>query len=261
VAADERKRTRSPAYPFIGLEAAIRYTQLAYQAEDRHPFAPEAAATYWDYTPSSSAVGQIISALKQYGLLDEEGANGQRRLRLTRLALDLIVHEDESDQRADLLKKAALSPKIHWEIWDKYGGRLPSDATLRIYLLRERDGAPFNKDQVDRFISQLRETIQFAMLTESDKVPPSDGAVAGDDDGPEPEKRDRQPPPTPARQPMQPGMKEAVLPLTEGDVIVRYPDRISTQSFEDLEDWMQLMIRRMKRAVGDESSHQPEPAD
>jgi hypothetical protein len=57
---------------------------------------------------------------------------------------------------------------------------------------------------------------------------------------------------------MQSGMREAVLPLAEGDVVVRYPERISPQSFEDLEDWMQLMIRRMKRAVADEGD-EPEP--
>lgn len=180
---DERRRTRSPAYPFTDLKDALHYTGLVYAKEDHHPFVPEAAAVHWDYKPTSSAVSQIVSALKQFGLLfSEPGSDSRRRVRLSPLALDLMVHADENDPaRVELLKTAALSPKIHREIWDKYGGRLPSDASLRIYLLREREGAPFNKDLVDRFISNLRETIEFAKLGTDDKIPSADGSSSSDE--------------------------------------------------------------------------------
>lgn len=250
-----KKRTRSPAYPFINLEEAIRYAKLAYDEEDRHPFTPEAAASHWDYKATSSAVSQIVSALKQFGLLIEEPGNGIRRVRLSPLALDLMVHEDENDlHRCELLKRAALNPKIHREIWDKYGGKLPSDTSLKIYLLREREGVPFNKDQVDRFISQLRDTIRFANLAPDDKIPPvgrtSDEAEE-DGDGGDGGYDDEQHP-SPRRRSMQPGVKEDVFSLDEGQVVLKYPERLSPESFEDFESWLQLVIRKAKRSVRQE---------
>jgi hypothetical protein len=246
-----KKRTRSPAYPFIDLEEAIRYTRLAYEQEDRHPFTLEAAASHWDYKATSSAVNQIVSALKQFGLLIEDPANGIRRVRLSPLALDLMVHDGESDlQRRDLLKKAALNPKLHREIWDKYGGKLPSDTSLKIYLLRERE-VPFNKDQVDRFITQLRDSIRFANLAPDDKIPPAEGAAdEAEEDGKERNegREDEQPPPS-RRRPMQPGTKEDTYTLDDGQVVIQWSERIGAEEIEDVESWMQIVIRKMKRAA------------
>jgi hypothetical protein len=257
---DDRKRTRSPAYPFIDLEEAIHYAKLVCGEEDRHAFTPEAAAAHWGYKVTSSAVSQVISALKQFGLLSEEPGNGVRRVRLSSQALDLMVHEGGSDlQRRELLKTAALNPKIHREIWDKYGGRLPSDTSLRIYLLREREGVPFNKDQVDRFISQLRKTIEFAKLTVSDKLPPADEEAADGGDARDENEIPRQPPPPTARRPMQPGTKEDVFTLDEGAVVLQYPEKLSQESFEDFEAWLQLVIRKAKRSIAPaDADEQPE---
>jgi hypothetical protein len=97
MAEETSKRTRSPAYPFEDLEAVIGYAKKIYEEEDRHPFTPEAGASHWGYTATSSAVSQIISALKQFGLVTDEPGNGIRRLKLSPLALDIMVHEGELD--------------------------------------------------------------------------------------------------------------------------------------------------------------------
>jgi hypothetical protein len=247
---DDKKRTRSPSYPFIDLKDAIHYAKLAYDEEDRHPFTPEAAAAHWDYKATSSAVSQVISALKQFGLITDEPGNGSRRVRLSSLALDLMVHEDESNpRRRELLQTAALNPKIHREIWSKYGGKLPSVTSLKIYLLREREGAPFNKDHVDKFISQLLETIEFAKLTESDKLPPADDAAAEGDDHRDEGDGGQRPSRMPARRPMQTGTKEATLPLTTGQIIVQWPEQINPDEMEDAQGWMEVIVRMMKRSV------------
>lgn len=269
---EEKKRTRSPAYPSIDLKEAIQCTKSAYDEEDRHAFTPEAAAEHWGYKPTSSAVSQIVSALKQFGLFVEEPGNGVRRLRLSSLALDLMVHEDETDShRIELLKTAALNPKIHREIWERYTGRLPSDASLRIYLLRERVGVPFNKDQVDRFISQLRETIEFAKLSESDKLSAEGeeaggkavhGAAVNKDVGWSPDivsvvesvfpLSPKPPDPKQSRgrsMQAESGFQQAVFPLTGGNAIVQWPEHISSAEFEDFQDWLELVIRKVKRSV------------
>lgn len=48
---------------------------------------------------------------------------------------------------------------------------------------------------------------------------------------------------------MQAGMKEDVFTLEEGPVVIQYPERLSRESFEDFESWLQLIIRKAKRSA------------
>jgi hypothetical protein len=132
---------------------------------------------------------------------------------------------------------------------DKYGGKLPSDTSLKNLSATRTGRVPFNKDQVDKFISQLRKTIEFAKLTESDTLRPV-GNETGSGDGPrDDDEGGQQQSRTPARRPMQPGMKEDVFTLDEGAVILQYPKRLSKESFEDFEAYLQLVIRKAKRSI------------
>jgi hypothetical protein len=45
------------------------------------------------------------------------------------------------------------------------------------------------------------------------------------------------------------GMKEDVFTLDEGEVVLQWPERLSKESFEDLETWMGLQLRKIKRRV------------
>ncbi len=44
-------------------------------------------------------------------------------------------------------------------------------------------------------------------------------------------------------------MKEDVFSLQEGDVTLQWPASISADSYQDLEDWTKLMLRKIKRSV------------
>jgi hypothetical protein len=168
---DKKKRVRSPAYPAFGLEDCIERARAIYEAEDRH-FAPlEAAAAHWGYKTNNSAFLQYLSSLKQFGLLTEEGSGEARKFRLTDRALDLLAYDRSHEKWQRAVKAAALEPKIHRELWEKYGGKLPrEDVSIRVYLIRERADGLFNKDHVDGFISQFRSTIAFSGLTSDDKI-------------------------------------------------------------------------------------------
>ena len=76
--AHKTPRTRSPIYPAIGLQEALSRAATLYAEADRHAAPVSVAVGYWKYKPGSSSGGQVISALKQFGLLLEEGSKDKR---------------------------------------------------------------------------------------------------------------------------------------------------------------------------------------
>ena len=179
--AAKRKRTRSPAYPYVNLEGAINRVKQFYEKEQRNAANILIAVTHWGFEKDSSSGAQTVAALISFGLMADEGSGDKRSVRLTQDALR--IHLDtrpDSSERAELLKKCALSPKIHRQIWEKWGSNLPSDANLRHHLLFDWE-TPFNENSVDFFIGEYKSTIAFAKLNDSDKVE-EEGGDGGEGD-------------------------------------------------------------------------------
>jgi hypothetical protein len=169
-----KKRLRSPAYPYFNLETAIARARAFHQREGRNASPLAVAGTHWGYEAKSSAAAQAAAALMSFGLMHDEGTGDKRKVRLTQDGLKILLdNRPDSRERDELIKKAALSPKIHKQIWDKWGGGI-SDDNLRHALLFDWE-VPFNENSVDSFIREYRDTVRFAKLTESDKVNPEDG--------------------------------------------------------------------------------------
>jgi hypothetical protein len=163
--ASYRKRGRSPGYPAIDLGAAIERARQVFRAEGRNSAPVNAALADWGYSPGSGAGNVTLAALKKFGLLQEEGSGTQRRVRLTDEAFRIVTDEREvSPERDDLVRLAALKPKIYGELFSLYNGRLPSDATMRTDL-RQRG---FTERALDEFIPEFKRTLAFAGLTEYD---------------------------------------------------------------------------------------------
>lgn len=156
------KRDRSPAYPAVDLAQAIDRANALYQAERKNAAPINAILHHWGYSPGSGRGLVTLAALKHFGLLSDEGSGDRRQARLSPRALRIILdaHED-SPERRQAIREAALEPKIHKELWEKYDGDLPSDPTLRTYLSLERN---FTDRAVRNFIPQFRRTVAFAEL-------------------------------------------------------------------------------------------------
>ena len=166
------KRPRSPSYPGISLPQAIERAKKLYQAENRNAAPIDAILQHWAYSPGSGAGMVAVAALKKFGLLADEGSGKQRKARLTNLALKIILDEREnSPERDEAIKLAALSPSIHKEVWEKFSG-LPSDATLRHFLRFERG---FTNGAADELVKEIHETVSFAKLDQSDTLSNGDG--------------------------------------------------------------------------------------
>lgn len=171
----KKKRLRSPAYPFINLEAAIKRAKTFYEREGRNAAPLTVTAKHWGYEPKSSGSTQTAAALMSFGLMQDEGTGDKRKVKLSPNALRILLDtRTDSTEKEALIKQAALAPRIHQQIWGKWGATGVSDETLRHALLFEWE-APFNENTVDGFIREYKDTIAFAKLTESDKVAPEDG--------------------------------------------------------------------------------------
>lgn len=159
---ESRKKDRSPNFPFISLENAIARARAFYDEERKGAAPVMRAAMHWKYSPNSSGLIQTVAALKSYGLMSDEGSGGERRLKLTELALRIVLDtRAESSERQEMMKRAALNPSISADVHGNWPDGLPSDDTLNHYLVLERAFAPANASRAVRI---LKENQQLAKL-------------------------------------------------------------------------------------------------
>jgi hypothetical protein len=152
---DEAKGRRSPISPILPIDEAIEKARQAY-AKDKRAFTDfKTLAGHLGYKVEKKGgrSGRTVSTLKQYGLLDERDG----KYRISDTAWKIFEMPEGSDERARLIKESALRPPMIRKVLDFYNGELPSDATLRSYLLFTEG---FNADSAADFIRVLRRTIE-----------------------------------------------------------------------------------------------------
>jgi hypothetical protein len=301
-AADDAKNARGPNFPSISLERAVGFAQILYEKEKRAAVGVPVVLSHWGYkNPKSSTAAMALAALKSYGLLDYQGSGPNRLAKLSPRALRIVLNTPE---RADELKAAALAPKIHQQLWEKYKeDGLPSDEAIKHHLILDLD---FNDAAVDGFLGRLRSTFSFANLVKSDTLSDKPLPIVGDfvqwesqgalqlpearkvsglsDDGQfvfvegtstglpvgevvvvKAPTNSNLPPQaaiadmfgmgktslrTPA--PMAPSTgdtKTETFTLDRGEVVMRWPATMTAQDLQDVEDWLEIVKRKLKRTV------------
>ena len=175
------RQGRSPAFPFISLSKALARAETFRVAEGGRPkhFSPLAAACKaWGVGVKTGPGIQTVAALGHYGLFEFEGAAERRSARLTDLAFRILLDKQPtSPERDELIRRAALTPQIHAELWKNWPDGLPSNATLETYLVRDR---AFSESGARDLIAQYKETIAFAKLGQAGNMSAL-ASDAGDD--------------------------------------------------------------------------------
>lgn len=171
---EKQPKFRSPPFPYVGLAKALSKAEQLYGAVRHHAAAIPTAAKAWETGPKSSATLQSAATLIQYGLLDDEGSGDSRKVKLTSLALKIIMDKRPiSPDRDEAIKQAALSPKTFAELFAQYGTAEGIDDVLLIHALtaeRVQQGkAPYSEDSAKDVLRVYRDTLSFAGLTDSDK--------------------------------------------------------------------------------------------
>lgn len=158
----KKRRDRSPSYPAIPLNVAVDKVRDLYRQEKAYLTPIETVLEHWKYSPKSGSGAVAVAAALKFGLVEDEGSGPNRRVKVSDLGLRIVRDTREhSPDRDRLLRDAALLPTIHRELWEKYGGSLPSDANLR-HALKFEYG--FTDVGATEFAREFRSTIAFAGL-------------------------------------------------------------------------------------------------
>jgi hypothetical protein len=283
----DKTRTRSPAYPYIDLEEAVSRAAQVNESVRRGTASSEFLAALWGYGEKSSGGRMTVAALKKFGLLEEIGRDGPRQLRLTKLALTILLSDGPGhrEERLRALQDAALAPAIHRDLYERWGPNHPPDSAIKLYLVRDRE---FNEAAVNDFIKQYKRTIAFARLDGIDALEKSDGngmiGVEPDDD-PEDPPAPRSPAPgslapvnpmivNPAPHVASPAAFPPIataaavrilsVPLDDGKTFdIRFPVDLSKEDFdfvvENIKLWERKIVAKPKTS-GEVSAALPAPA-
>lgn len=233
---------KSPSYPSTSLEDAvigIRAIEVEYRGT---PVDREEAAKILGYSGLNGAANKALSALSGYGLVERAGKG---MMRVTPLAQN-ILHGLTDTEKNEALREAANFPPLFQKIREHFSGvNLPPVGGVENLLNR----FGFNKNAVSpaakafletmRLVAELEESESDSLEEESEvEVSQDDTTAKSADQRGSRKKRE-----------LRPNMKEDVCTLPEGDVVMQWPDTLSQDSYDDLKDWTELMLRKIARRI------------
>ena len=172
----------STRFPFISLEKAIGRAQQLYSADKNgKPMLATVAFDVWEYSPKSSGAFQTVAALKQYGLIYDDGSNVDRRIGLTDEARRYFLDERDT-VRSKMLEEFALKPALFRVLWTSEGwsAGIPADTVARSHLKIDRR---LNEQSARSLLGILKDNIRFAGLKSSSSQEVSNDSQSDKGDG------------------------------------------------------------------------------
>jgi len=160
-----KAKRRSPNFPCIDLEKALELTEKIYSSDKRARIPVEILISRWNLPKYNSYVRQLIAALNYYGLIEISGKGEARRIAVSDRAYRIL---ENAPDRGELIKEAALEPKLFYEVWNHYKKRgLPSEEVLERDLIWQTNfaDAKFTKKGAKAFIANLKSTIAFTGIS------------------------------------------------------------------------------------------------
>jgi hypothetical protein len=236
----------STRFPFINLEKALARAEVIFSGDKSgRPMAVMTAFQLWGYSPKSSGGFQTVAALLGYGLLQDDGANDDRRVRLTDAARRYFLDERD-DVKAGMLRDFALTPTLFKVLWstDKWSEGVPADTVARSHLKVERK---LNEQSARAVLGIFKENIIFAGLRGSDSAEPQ----APPDT---PTAKDTRPQPDVGREPdAPPSQVDETPPRMQSWVVGTHGNRIDARIVGDrvfvTADVDSAGLRKLKRLV------------
>jgi hypothetical protein len=250
---DQTKRDRSPSFPYIGLSRALERIQILHEKARRNEVRVADVAKDWGLAAKSSSTDRNVAALLAFGLVDDSGSGETRKIKLSDIG-SRILNDKRPGVREKLLVETALKPKLIYEYHSTHWkeGR-PDDGHAISHLTF--DGG-FTDEGARMFLRVFDDTIRYL-----DSDPPSAEAAS---EGEVKQSADlaREPqglsPPNlsglpflrqPERTTVQ-GLREQKFALKEGDVVITFPEIMSSDSIDDLDAYLQIFLKKARREAG-----------
>jgi len=156
----KRELHRSPNYPAMSLDDAIDKVRAIYAQERKAKTSTQVIYKHLGFEKATGSAARAISSLRQYGLLDgNSGSYG-----ISDSAFQILHLPDADPKKTDLIRTAGRKPALFSELLARYGAELPSDDTIRSFLITSKS---FNPASVADFVRAFRKTVAFAKLTSS----------------------------------------------------------------------------------------------
>ncbi len=250
------QRSRSPRYPSMPLDEAIELSRQLYAGDGMNTVDREVAVEHMGYSSLNGASAQALASLSQYGLIENAG-KGQ--VKLTSTALDIIEPTDASD-KVRAMEQAAWAPKLFADLREKFPDTTPSESNLRAHLIRQQ----FQQSALKLVVPAYRRTCEYVTTErESESYGQEAKRPQGSNDivrSKEPQAMETQSV-MPAAVTFPPQLQSAAVPsinetstlrrevfgLEEGEVVITLPSRLSAESVMDIEDWLKVVTKKIKR--------------
>ncbi len=139
---------------------------MIWTKEKRTPAELDVLASALGSRVVSGPVRSKVAALRQYGLLRQDG----KAFRVTDRAISLILQRPGQPEYDKAAHEAGLSPPLFKELFE--GRPEASDDALDFYLVRDRK---FSPDGAKRVVTSYRETMAFAKLDQMSYPEPDEG--------------------------------------------------------------------------------------
>lgn len=239
------KVIRSPSYPNMSLRNAVEAVGKIEKLYRSSPVDRTQAAKLIGYTSLSGPANKSLAALAAFGLLDRAGKG---ETRVTERARD-ILHAATEDERKSRLFEAAMEPALFRELRERFASvSVPPMDGVITYLNRQGFNPTAVRPAANAFLQTLSYLEEIGATNSHGATPQNP-----DDSGTTPEPEDPMTPPDAPQKPIspqKPGMLQEVFNLDEGPVTLSFPANLSSISYEDLKDRLDLLLRQLKRRVG-----------
>ena len=246
-------RIRSPRYPNHNIEETIELISKIHAEDRQHPVSREVAARHMGFSGISGTSDRALASLLHYGLA-EKAVKGE--IRVTNLALQ-ILHPTNESERILALNTAGFSPDLFKELRDRYPDAPPSAASLESFLSR----SGFSPAAIRPASRAYLETCQFLQRNGAYESDGTGGQTAEESaDQIDPKEQSAVNAQLNA-QVMTPNVAAPAfvssMPIRGdvfslqggGEVIANLPESLTLRDYEDLKDWLELMIRKAGRKV------------
>ena len=164
------QRDRSPAFPVIGLQAAIERLVEFEAYYKRSAARPGKIGEAWGIKTKAYA-DRMAAALRYFGLLEYQGAGKDRTIAVSEEGRKYLRAQQEETKK-EVIKAAALRPKQIAVFWEHWLNDRPADAACVDDMVQNHG---FSVAGARDFLKVYDATISYAGLTDSDKIDPNAG--------------------------------------------------------------------------------------